>query len=72
MVTAQLTPLEAEVLDLVRAAEFTGVSPTAARLTHSLGCSNDDLFEALSELRRKGCVIWHSEDGQTCLAPLHS
>ena len=71
MVTAQLSAQEAEVLDLVHAAEFTGVAPTPERLREAAGCSADELFVALAELRRKGCIIWFSEAGRTTLAPLH-
>ena len=70
MVTMQLTPQEAEVLDLVRAADFTGIEPTADRLTTAMGCSGDELFACLAELRRKGAIIWYLEDGKTRLAPL--
>lgn len=70
MVTAQLSPQEAEVLDLVRAAEFTGVEPTAERLSSALGCSRDDLFDCLTGLRKKGAIIWYNSDGVTTLAPL--
>ena len=71
MITGQLSAQEAELLDLVHAAAFTGVSPTPDRLREAAGCTEEELFFALAELRRKGCIIWYSDEGRTALAPLH-
>lgn len=69
---AQLSPLEAQVLDLACAADFAGYHPSAATLCEACQCTSEELFAALVSLREKHCICWTESEGRIALAPLHS